>query len=112
MEDGGCEQAIKTRCCMAWGKFRKLLPILTSKHLPLVVRERLCAFCHVETEAPNVLDLHRLRRNNRAMIRWTCNTKLSENLSTDLLLQRLGIYGIKECLHLDVMLTCQKSQLY
>ena len=27
-----------------------------------------------------------------------CNTKLTDNLSTDLLLQRLGIYGIEECL--------------
>ena len=26
---GGCEQAIKARCCVVWGKFRKLLPILT-----------------------------------------------------------------------------------
>ena len=34
---GGCNQAIKARCSVAWGKFRKLLPILTSKHIPLTV---------------------------------------------------------------------------
>ena len=27
---GGCATAIATRCCVAWGKFRKLLPVLTS----------------------------------------------------------------------------------
>ena len=32
---GGCSLAIITRCCTARGKFKKLLPILTSKaHIP------------------------------------------------------------------------------
>ena len=53
-----------------------------------------------ETWAPNVSDLQHLRRNDRAMIRWICNTKLTDNLSTELLLQRLGIYGIEKCLRL------------
>ena len=30
---GGCDSAIAARCCVAWGKFTKLLPVLTSKHL-------------------------------------------------------------------------------
>ena len=30
---GGCALAIATRCSTDWGKFRKLLPILTSKHV-------------------------------------------------------------------------------
>ena len=107
MVGGGCEQAIKARCCVAWGKFRKLLPILTSKHLPLVVRGKVYSTCvrsamlhGGETWAPNVSDLQHLRRNDRAMIRWICNTKLTDNLSTELLLQRL-IYGIEECLRLQ-----------
>ena len=54
-----------------------------------------------DTWAPNVSDLQHLRRNDRAMIRWICNTKLTDNLSTDLLLQRLGIYCIEECMHLQ-----------
>ena len=29
---GGCDHTIAARCCAAWGKFRKLLPILISKH--------------------------------------------------------------------------------
>ena len=30
---GGCDSAIAARCCMAWGKFRKLLPVQTTRHL-------------------------------------------------------------------------------
>ena len=30
---GGCDNAVATRCAVGWGKFRKLLPILTSRHL-------------------------------------------------------------------------------
>ena len=46
-----------------------------------------------KTWAPNVSDLQRLRRNDRT-------DNLTDNLSTELLLQRLGIYGIEECLRL------------
>ena len=35
---GGCALAIATRCSTAWGKFRKLLPILTSKHVSPLTR--------------------------------------------------------------------------
>ena len=28
-----CDSAIDARCCMAWGKLRNLLPVLTTKHL-------------------------------------------------------------------------------
>ena len=34
----GCNLAIVTRCSTAWGKFKRLLPILTSKHVPLRTR--------------------------------------------------------------------------
>jgi hypothetical protein len=35
---GWCALSTATRFCTAWGKFKKLLPILTSKHLPLTTR--------------------------------------------------------------------------
>ena len=35
---GGCAFVIATRCSTAWGKFRKLLPILTSKHVSPLTR--------------------------------------------------------------------------
>ena len=40
---GGCALAIATRCSTAWGKFRKLLPILTSKHVPPLTRGKVLA---------------------------------------------------------------------
>ena len=30
---GGWDSVIAARCCGAWGKFRKLLPVLTTRHL-------------------------------------------------------------------------------
>ena len=30
---GTCDSAIVARCCVAWGKFKKLLPVLTKRHL-------------------------------------------------------------------------------
>ena len=29
----GCDSAIAARCCVPWWKFRKLLPVLTTRHL-------------------------------------------------------------------------------
>ena len=42
---GDCELAVITRCSVAWGKFKKLLPILTSKHTALESRGKLYTFC-------------------------------------------------------------------
>ena len=70
---GGCSFAIITRCCTAWGKFKKLLPILTSKHKSLTVRGKVfdacvrCALLHgSETWAPTAPDLQQLHRNDRS----------------------------------------------
>ena len=41
----GCSLAIITRCCTAWGKFKKLLPILTSEHISLTVRGKVFDAC-------------------------------------------------------------------
>ena len=38
---GGCELAVITRCSVAWGKFQKLLSILTSKQITLESRGKL-----------------------------------------------------------------------
>ena len=39
-------------------------------------------------------DLHRLRRNERAMIRWLCGVKSGDNTSTAELIQKLDISDI------------------
>jgi len=95
---GGCGLAITTRCCTAWGKFKKLLPILTSKHISLLTRGKVFNTCvraallHAsETWAPNATDLQKLRRNDRAMIRWICGTKPLDETPSQVLCNRLGI---------------------
>ena len=42
---GGCDLAFTTRCSVAWGKFRKLLPIFTSKHVSLKTCGELFSSC-------------------------------------------------------------------
>ena len=99
---GGCELAIITRCCTAWGKFKKLLPILTSKHVSLLTRGKLFEACvraamlhgRCEAWAPSSSDLQRLRRNDRAMVRWICGVKPDDGVDTDVLYGKLGIHEV------------------
>ena len=66
---GGCSLAIITRCCTACGKFKKLLPILSSKHISLTVLGKVfdaCGLCSAllhgsKTWAPTASDLQRRR---------------------------------------------------
>ena len=98
---GGCSHAIATRCCAAWKKFRKLLSILTSKHLSFKIHGKVYNICvrsvllyGSETWAPNSSDLQCLRRNDRAMIRWICNVKANDEIQSTSLLEKLGINDI------------------
>ena len=99
---GGCTQAIIARCRVAWGKFRKLLPILTSRQLSPIVRGRVFNACvrsallhGSETWAPTVPDL---QRADRAMIRWICRVRLGDEISSMDLLVRLGLEEITAAL--------------
>ena len=38
---GGCKLTTITRCCVAWGKFNELLPVLTSRSFPITPRGRI-----------------------------------------------------------------------
>ncbi|XP_063727213.1 uncharacterized protein LOC134854785 [Symsagittifera roscoffensis] len=65
---GGCERAITVRCCAAWGKFRRLIPILTNRLLSPNIRGKMFTACvrsttlhGSETWAPNTSDLQRPR---------------------------------------------------
>ena len=42
---GGCALGIATRCSTAWGKFTKLLQILTSKHVSPLTRGKMFSAC-------------------------------------------------------------------
>ena len=98
---GGCELAAVTRCKCAWGKFRQLLPLLTNRNVPLVTRGRVYSTCvrsvmlhAAETCAMTAATRNRLRRNDRAMIRWICNVKAKDEVSSDSLLSKLGIQDL------------------
>ena len=95
---GGCMTAATARCRCAWGKFRENLPLLTSKPVPFDLRGRLfssnvrSSMLHgTETWAMTSAALHRLCRNDRAMIRWICGVKPSDDPSMDELHAKLGI---------------------
>ena len=47
-----------------------------------------------ETWGPNAPELQRLRRNDRAMIRWICGVKARDEVPSDQLLLKLGIGDI------------------
>ena len=102
---GGCLQAVGARCSVAWGKFKRLLPILTSKNLSLPTRGRVYNSCvrtamlhGSETWAPRVADTRRLQRTDRAMIRWICGARLSDRTPSGELLARLGLEDITSVL--------------
>ena len=91
---GGCELAAR-------GKFRQLLLLLTNRQVPLLTRGKVYSSCvrsvmlhAAETWAMKADTLNRLRRNDRAMIRWICNVKAKDEVSSDSLLTKLGIQDL------------------
>ena len=102
---GGCMQAIIARCNAAWGKFKKLRPILTSRHLSPQIRGKVFNVCvrsamlhGSETWAPTSADLQRLRRNDRAMIRWMGGVRPLDETPTTALLAKFGLEEIASVL--------------
>ena len=60
---GGWDSAIAARCCMAWGKLRKLLPVLTTRHLsPKILRRctrlALAQLCSTVAKQRNKISLN------------------------------------------------------
>ena len=101
---GGCDSATITRVGCAWKKFRELLPVLTSSSLSLRVRGHIYSVCvrsamlhAAETWPLNTSDLHRLQRNDRAMIRWICKVKPEDTalVRSASLLNKLGLDGLE-----------------
>ena len=59
-----------------------------------------------ETWAMTVSTLNRLRRNDRAMIRWICNVKANDEVSSDYFLSKLRLQDI------DVVLCSSRMRWY
>ena len=59
-----------------------------------------------ETWAMTVATLNPLRRNDHAMIRWICNVKANDEVSSDSFLSKLGLQDI------DVVLRSSRMRWY
>ena len=81
---GGSDLSVITRIRYAWGKFPELLPILTLRAFSYITRGQIYStyirsvLYASECWAPNVNHL-KLQRNDRAMIRWTCDVRLKDH---------------------------------
>ena len=85
-----------------WGKFRELLPILTSRALLYTTHGQIYStyICPVllyasEYWAASVNDLLELERNDCAMVWWICNVHLKDCISSASLQEKLGINDIQ-----------------
>ena len=101
----GCKLAIVTRCSTAWGKFKRHLLILTSKHVSLRTRGKVFNACvrsallhGSETWAPTAPDLQRLCRNDRSMVSWFCGVRDDDKVSADTLCAMLGVQEVTAAL--------------
>ena len=110
---GGCDSAIAARCCVAWGKFRKLLPVLTSSRLSPKIRGKVYVACirlamlhGSETWGPKEHALWQLHRNDCAMIHWICGIKDQDETPSASLQQKLDIEDI------TLVLRCQQLRWY
>ena len=100
---GGAEEASRARVRCAWGKFRELSPILTSRGASLKVKGivyRACVQCVMtygsETWAMKVDDMQRLERTEKMMIRWMCGVTLRNRVASEELRERLGIASVSD----------------
>ena len=98
---GGCTQAVIARCGVAWRKFRKLLPVLTSRHLLFKVKGMMYNSCvravmlhGSETWGALSDDLKRLRCNDKAIIHWVCGVRHLHETSSKALLEKFGLFDI------------------
>ena len=99
---GGCADAVTARIRSAWKAFHELLPIITNRGVFLAKRGNLFVTCArtvllhgSETWPLSKEDLYRLKRCDRAMIRWICGVKIMQPHSTDSLRSKLKFHVSK-----------------
>ena len=99
---GGCSPSVVKRVRAAWGKFRELLPLVTSRAVSPSSRgyiystyiRKVLTYAS-ESWAPTVADIQKLQRNDRAMIRWICGVRLEDKISSESLLLKLEIVDLQ-----------------
>jgi len=85
--DRDADAAVDTRIRFGWNKFRQLVPLLTNKDIPLMVRVRLYSSCvrssmlhGSETWPIKKENEVALQRAEMIMGRWTCGIKLQDRV--------------------------------
>ncbi|KAK3891496.1 hypothetical protein Pcinc_004586 [Petrolisthes cinctipes] len=97
---GGAGASVMARVRRGWSKFRELLPLLTSRALPLLTKGRVACVRSVmmygsETWPVRVEDMCCMERNDMRMIRWMCNVSLKNRLRAEELRGRLNLDSIE-----------------
>ena len=114
---GGCDLATRIRVKCVWKKFLELQPLLCSRHLSLKTRGhgyatyvRSVMLHGSETWALTKVDLQRLQRNDRAMIRQVCGVKPKETsqVRSQDLLDKLGLLDSSEREKVKVLWPCHE----
>jgi len=102
-DGGGAEEASRVRVQCAWGKFRAIAPILTTRGASLKIKGTIYRSCvqsvmiyGSETWATKVEDVNRLVRAERMMVRWMCGVTLKDRIHSEELLARLGITSVAD----------------
>ena len=109
-------ESVVTRIRCGWGKFRELLPVLTSKRFSLCKKGRLYGACvqsvslhGCETWAVKEEDTMRLERADRAMIRWICGVLFRDRVPSSELRSRLGLRSIDARQTTEMVWACQEE---
>jgi hypothetical protein len=100
---GGAEEASRARVWCAWGKFRELGLIVTSRGASLKVKGKVysaCVQCVMtygsETWPMGVEDIRRLERTEKTMIRWMSGVTLRNGKTSEEIRNRLGIVSVSD----------------
>ena len=100
---GGARESVVTRIRCGWGKFKELLPVLTSKRFSLCKKGRLYGACvrsvilhGSETWVVKEEDTMCLERADRAMIRWICGVSFRDRVPSSELRSQLGLRSIDD----------------
>ena len=98
---GGAEEASRARVRCAWGKFRKLAPILISTGASLKGKGKVysaCVQCIItygsEAWPMRVEDMRRLERAEK--IRWMCGVSLRNRKTSEEIRNRLGLVSVSD----------------
>jgi len=99
--DVDTDAAVETRIVIGWNKFRQLVPLITNKDMPLIVRGRLYSSC-VRSSILHGSETWPKRKENEValqwaemrMVRWMCGMKIQDRVPNKGLRERPELHDI------------------